>query len=179
MPLRFLCMRTNTPQPSSKTIAAFVTSNMAIARSTTDVLVECRRSSAWCSIISEDLDWCPRRRILFCIARAPVDGSELQPFFKALVNQNFDIDPAIDFTAYSVSVAGHRMRAAIADGNENAPHWDVLNLIEVTRHSGGTLLAQLLIRFAAQRIGGVPRDLDQVALMRLREFGKIGKSRFG
>jgi len=75
-----------------------------------------------------------------------------------------DIDPAVEFTAFSVSVAGQRMRAAIAYGNKNPPHWDVLNLIEVTRYSAGTLLAQLLIRFAVQCIGGVSRDFDQIAL---------------
>jgi hypothetical protein len=36
-----------------------------------------------------------------------VVGSRLQTFFEALVNQNFDIDPAVDFTAYSVSVVSH------------------------------------------------------------------------
>src|SRR6266849_9570172 len=91
-------------------------------------------------------------------------ASQLQPFFKALVNQNLDIDPAVDFTAYSVSIAGHRMHAAVADRNKNAPHRDVLNLIEVTRNSGGTLLAQLLIRFAAQCVRSVSRDLDQIPI---------------
>src|SRR5712692_8536141 len=102
-------------------------------------------------------------------------ASQLQPFFKALVNQNFDIDPAVEFTALSVAIAGKPMGAAIADGHKNASHWDVLNLIEITGYSGSAFLAQLLIRFAAQCVGGVSRDLDQIALKRLREFRKIGK----
>jgi hypothetical protein len=69
---------------------------------------------------------------------------------ETLVNKNFDIDTAVEFTAFSVCVAGQWMRAAVADGNKNAPHRDVLNLIEITRHSGGTFLAELLIRFDAQ-----------------------------
>src|SRR6267142_6911762 len=96
--------------------------------------------------------------------RTPSSRWQLQPFFKTLVNQNLDIDSAVDFTAYSVSVAGHRMSAAVADGNKNPPHWDVLNLIEVTRYGGGPLLAQLLIRFAAQRVRSVSRDLDQISI---------------
>src|SRR5712691_6082698 len=100
---------------------------------------------------------------------------QLQPFFKALVDQDFDIDASVEFTAYDVRIVGKPMGTTIADGNKNPPHWDVLNLIEVTRYGGGTLLAQLLIRFAAQCVGGVSRDLDQIALKRLREFRKIGK----
>src|SRR5689334_3278750 len=103
--------------------------------------------------------------------------SQLQPFFNALVDQNFDIDPAIEFAAFSVTIAGQWMCTAISDGNKNASHWDVLNLVEITCYGGGTLLAQLLIRFVAQCVGGVSRDLDQIALKGLRKFGEIGKGR--
>jgi len=75
---------------------------------------------------------------------------QLQPFFKALVNQDFDIDASVEFTAYDVRIVGKPMGAAIADGHKNASHWDVLNLIEITGYSGSAFLAQFLIRFAAQ-----------------------------
>ncbi len=65
-------------------------------------------------------------------------GSQLQPFFKALVNQDFDIDASVEFTAYDVRIVGKPMGTAIADGHKNASHWDVLNLIEITGYGGGT-----------------------------------------
>src|SRR6266699_2465528 len=99
-------------------------------------------------------------------------ASQLQPFFKALVNQNFDIDPAVEFTPYSVRIVGKPMGAAIADGHKNASHWDVLSLREITGYSGSAFLAQLLIRLAAQCVGGVPRDLDPVPAIGLRELGE-------
>ena len=86
--------------------------------------------------------------------RTPI-VSRLQPFLKALANQNLDIDPPVEFTADSVRVVGKPMRAAITNGHKNASHWDVLNLIEITSYSRSAFLAQLLIRFAAQCVGGV------------------------
>src|SRR6266498_471909 len=82
--------------------------------------------------------------------RTPSGRQQLLPFFHAFVSEHFDIDAAVELAPFGVSVAGQRMRSAVADGNKNAPHWEVLDLIEITRYSGGTLLAQLLIRFAAQ-----------------------------
>jgi len=109
--------------------------------------------------------------------RTPRVGSQLQPFFHALVYQDFDIDASVEFTAYGVRIVRKTMRAAIADGHENAPHWDVLNMVKITGYSGSAFLAQLLISLSALCVGGVSRDLDQIPVKGRREFGKIGEGR--